>query len=96
MTRALVVVTSAGVPTSLAWWSRIRVDGHSLLLDAIVAEDDLSSDSLVVAEVRSEGEAQAMFRTINERLRDGASRFDARDWPGLVRADVDDASVEEQ
>lgn len=93
MTRPLMIVTAAGIPTSLAWWSRLRVEGQAVVLDAIVGDDESSGDSLVVAEVRSEGEAQAMFRTINQRLRDGASKFDARDWPGLVR-DASDESAE--
>lgn len=54
------------------------------MLDAIGSEGDSSSDSLVVAEVSSEGAAQTLFRTVNQRLRDGALRFDAREWPGLV------------
>ena len=83
MTGPLVVVTSAGVQTSLAWWSRLRVDGQAVVLDA-AADDDPSVDSLVIAEVRSHGEAEAVLRTINQRMKDGASRFDARSWPGLA------------
>ena len=76
MKRSLVVVTSTGIATRLEWWNTMMVDGSSLVL-ANAGEDDPGL-ALVVAELGSEGEAQAMFRVVRQRMALGAPSFDAR------------------
>ena len=87
MKRSLVVFTSTGVVTSLEWWRTMKVEGESLLL-VTASPDGEREIVLLVAQLRSEGEAQAMFRAIEQRIRLGAPRFDARDEETLVSENV--------
>lgn len=93
MSRPLVVVTSSNVATSITWWGICRIDGKSVVLSSS-AEDDASQADLVVAELRSEAEAGAFYRTLTQRARLKARIFSAAEWPGLVRDHGPDDSAE--
>lgn len=84
VTRPLTIITSSGIVTVIPWWSSLRVKGRCVVLDSAGKDDDSPSDLLVVAVARSVGEAHVMARTLDQRMRDGARRFDAREWPGVA------------
>lgn len=83
MKRPMLVIASSGLVTSLAWWSAMRVEDHSLVLTNGVGDTE---GVFVVASLRSEGEAQALLRTVSDRIALGAGTFDVGDWPTLGRA----------
>jgi hypothetical protein len=87
----MVVITEAGMATCLGWWAQLRVEGKSVVV-ATSPEERWPESSLVVAELRSEGEAQAMFRSINQRILLKARTFDSREWPGSIRREGNDAA----
>jgi hypothetical protein len=91
--RPMLVIMQSGLATSLSRWAHMRVEGDLVVLLGPSKEGGPGS-SLVVAELRSEGEAQAMFRTINQRILLKARRFDACDWPGLIRRGATHATRE--
>ena len=92
MSRPLVVVTSSGVVTCLAWWGICRIDGKSVVLSSS-GEDDGHQDDLIVGELRSEAEAGAFYRTLTQRARLKARIFSAAEWPGTMRdQDADESS----
>lgn len=88
MRRSLVVVTSTGIATRLEWWNTMMVDGSSLVL-ANAGKDDPEL-ALVVAELGSEEEAQAMFRAVRKCIRFGVRHFDALDAALDVRFDEEE------
>ncbi|MDP9225672.1 MAG: hypothetical protein M3P18_17895 [Actinomycetota bacterium] len=93
MSRPMIVITSSSVVTCLGWWEKFSVEGNAVVLSSPSAMES-DGANLVVAEVRSEAEAGALFRTINHRIVLGARRFDVLDeWPGSIRrGDGDDVA----
>ena len=89
----MVVLAQSGFTTSLAWWAHLRVEGNSVML-ANSSEEGLPDPCLVVAELSSDAEAKARFRTLNERILLKARTFDARDWAGLARDHTTEGSAE--
>jgi hypothetical protein len=94
MSRPLVLTTQSGLTTSLSWWAHMRVEGDSVVL-ASSSDDGWPDSSLVIAELSSDSEAKALFRTLNERILLKARTFDARDWPAPIRSQTSDDSAEE-
>ncbi len=90
--RPFVVTTASGVATCTGWWSRLRVEGCSLVLD--YADRDSAPEAvLVVANLPSVGEAQALFQTITDRIAYRGTTFDVRDWPSLARDPVSEGGT---
>ena len=83
MSRALIVVTWDGQVTCLSWWDKLGVAGCRVVLWGPF-NDGVPENSLVVAELRSVGEAKAFYRTLNDRILLEAKAFDAPEWPSLM------------
>lgn len=62
----------------MEWWQTMKVDGNSLLFTNALPGGE-SEVALVVAELASEAEAQAMFRAVRRFMACGARRFRALD-----------------
>jgi hypothetical protein len=76
----MIVITSCGVITALAWWSTCDRDGTEVTLTGKDA-DGVPVAGLVVADLRTEAEANAFLRTMTQRVHLRARRFDATGWP---------------
>jgi hypothetical protein len=61
----------------------MRVKNRSLVLSDGVGDTGVV---FVVASLGSEAEAQALFRTVNDRITLGAGTFDVSEWPTLGRS----------
>jgi hypothetical protein len=79
--RPLIVVTALGIPTSMSWWSCVSVEGKAVVVSAVGKDAD-DGCSLVLANLRSQGEAQAFLRTLVRLTEYGARTYRASDWPG--------------
>lgn len=91
MSRPLIVVTESGLTTSASWWANCRVEGNNVVLSGS-HEGGWPETNLIVAEHRSEAEARALFRKLNDRILLGAQWFDARDRAGLICREGKDAA----
>ena len=94
MKRGLVLVAQSGLRTSLSWWANMRVEVDAVVLSSS-SKEGWPDSSLVVAELRSEEEARAMFGTISQRILLKARAFDARDWPPPIRSQSPEAAAED-
>ena len=82
---SLNVVTSSGVATNLSWWTALSRADNEVRLTRSCGDDDCSipDDFLVVADLRSPSEAEALYETLKARINLKAQMFDASNSPSL-------------